>query len=340
MSERLAHDDDWFAKKPRAPERKESGGEPRPTSHKRLLVLLLVAILLAGGYLARREILAHSGAAAPAGLRAPAAGTTSAPATTSTTALPDPDTAVLTAAMHTLGDRTAHITMSVEVTVAGSKALRLHGSGVADFSSNETELSVSYGGASPYSGSVLREIYAGNELYLSLPGIGRILPGKSWVAEGIAPTAAPGVSNPAVLMHLLAEEGASVTPLGSSTLSGSKVDGYRVVVTPAVFREAARRSAAGASPALRAVVQLGEKVLGSHPVTLLVYVDSATGMTQQVSESVELTLAKRPAVARSVIVFGALGAPVSVAPPSPGKVASLAQFSTAAAALAGKGSPS
>jgi hypothetical protein len=144
---------------------------------------------------------------------------------------------VLTAVNSSLANKTADVTVTISGNAEGV-TVNASGSGIVDFTKNAMELSVS----TTVSGQQIQEklIYLENALYESTPDLSQLFPGKSWVSINLSeiekaegPNAAGSLDsegNPVAMLRLLAAQGNTVTPLGSSIIDGTSVQGYSVSI--------------------------------------------------------------------------------------------------------------
>ena len=250
-------------------------------------------------------------------------GTGSGSATRSAT----PSSIVLLTAKTALANRTADLGISMTIHTSTGASISATGSGAVDFTTDAGQMNVSYAGVSQMSGEQLSELFVGRSFYLSMPGISTIAPGKSWVSETLAGATSmtPGSSNPASMLQLLAHEGASVRPAGSTTIGGIAVRAYDVEISPAAI---SRRIASAGLPS--SVVQEVKTMFGSSGVHVDVYVSDGTNLIRRITTSLAMSFG-------GVSITGAVtedltnyGVPVSITVPPASQVISLRQFEAAA----------
>lgn len=155
---------------------------------------------------------------------------------------PQGASATLTAAVgNTIADRTADMSVTTSVSL-GSQTITATGSGVVDFGDNSSEVELS----TQALGQRISEqsISVGGTVYVDPPGVSTVVPGKSWISIDIgnasagpsgltSGSAAEGTGdNPAGMLQLLRQRGATVTALGPSTVTGVPVQGYSVTFSP------------------------------------------------------------------------------------------------------------
>jgi hypothetical protein len=149
---------------------------------------------------------------------------------------------VLTAVNSSLANKTADVTVTMTGNTEGV-TLDASGTGIVDFTNDAMELDMS----TTASGQQIHEklIYLEDTLYESNPDLSQLFAGKSWVSVDLSaiekaegPSAAGSLGsegNPVAMLRLLAAQGNTVTPLGSSTIEGTSVKGYSVSINQAAF---------------------------------------------------------------------------------------------------------
>ncbi|MHB8220953.1 MAG: hypothetical protein ACYDHU_11640 [Acidimicrobiales bacterium] len=241
---------------------------------------------------------------------------------------------------NTVASHTADVTITSSETVAG-RTISFTGSGGIDFGDNAAELELS----AQFLGQKFSEesISLGGTVYVNPPGVSTLFPGKSWMSIdlGTAATtpvggAPPSASsdgmgdNPAGMLELLQQQGASVTPLGPSTVTGVPVQGYSVTFSPAQIQSLMEKAAV---PAWMRNMLSALKVSG---IDDHVYVDS-TGhlrlVTMAFSESVT---GSQAVTVNQSIQLSRYGAPVSISAPPTNAVV---PFQTFLGALKHLGNP-
>jgi hypothetical protein len=235
---------------------------------------------------------------------------------------------VLASAQTTLAAKTAdlHITMAVQG--AGAQ-ITATGNGAVDFANDTSQATITYAGASPMSGIQMQEVFAGGNVFLSMPEISQLVPGKSWI---VAPVTAsnsisPGSTNPAAMFKMLTSEGLQVTPLGPSTIGGDAVQGYHVAISPAVLMKGVDQADLPPS-----VAQEVKSLFGTAGVQMSVYVGDETHLLRQITFSMHLSAASASVSVQATEDISNYGAPVSISAPPADQVLSLQQFEQAALA--------
>jgi len=230
--------------------------------------------------------------------------------------------AVLNAVTSALGDRTANVAVTTSVSSAGGD-VSAQGTGVIDFTADAMQIELSAQAA----GQQVDEtaVYLGGQVYLMLPGVDQVEPGKLWVSMDLsALTSGNGNSlstgnNPAGFLKLLDRGGGSVQATGTSTVGGVPVHGYAVTVSPAAVRaRLAHRS-------LPAWMQQAIDHVDMGPVRYHVDVD-AQGQLRRMEVHVTLVTAGHPMTLDEAIVFSDYGLPVHVQAPPPDETVSFQQL--------------
>jgi hypothetical protein len=233
---------------------------------------------------------------------------------------------VLDAIDSTLGAKTADLHMAVAIDIPGAATITATGDGQTDFATGASEVHVAYQGLpSALGGLQMTELYTGGDLYLSMPQIATVVPGKSWISQPVGSSSvAPGSSDPSDMFRILRNRGDQVTSLGSSVLDGASVDGYHVVVTPAAIRNQLGRSDLPAGMA-----QAAQSMMGSGGIAMDVYVDASTGLLRRVVAALHMTLAGRTVSGTATEDASDFGVPVSITAPPANQVVSFQQFEQA-----------
>ena len=253
---------------------------------------------------------------------------------------PDAQAAVLNAVNSTLADKTAHLTLDMTVTADGT-SITASGTGSVDFGQDALALDASM--AIEGHQLSLNEVMLGGTLYESVPGIGLIEPGKSWVSADLSQftqsttsgtEGALGASdNPVATLHMLAQQGNTVTSLGPSTVDGTAVQGYAVTID----KNAIEKQVSGTS--LPAWVRHSLSGLDFSGIDVQVYIDGQGQLRREVA-GVTMTVASHTLSANVTVDFSDYGTPVDVTAPPPDQVVSLEQFLHDAAADEGGSSGS
>jgi len=246
--------------------------------------------------------------------------------------------AVIDSVNSTIADRTAHVRMNLtehspKFNVTGT------GTGGIDFSQNALELKMTIDAAGqqvPVTG-----LYVGGSVYESIAGLDQLVPGKSWISIDLGSLATSSQSsnafgtgsNPTAMLRLLAVQGNTVVPLGSSTIDGTPVQGYSVKLN------ASNIESQLAHANLPAWITSALSKVDIESVTNKVFIDSS-GLLRRYSMSMAETVASAGQVdLDESLDFSDYGTSVTVSAPPAGEVISFDQFLQAAEA-AGQSSPS
>jgi hypothetical protein len=231
------------------------------------------------------------------------------------------DAAVVNAVNSALGDKTAHVVVTSSTSIAGH-SITVSGSGSIDFSDSAMQLTIN----EQQVGSI-QIIYLGGIAYESLPEIGQLAPGKSWVSLDVgalakdadAGAAALG-SDPIATLRLLALQGNTITDLGPSTVDGQSVQGYSVALNPSVIESSLNNANVPSW-----IKQAASQVTLSD-AAIKVYVDTAGDLVQE-STTADATAGRIGSLNEtSSIDFSAYGDPVSIAAPPASQVLPFSQF--------------
>ncbi len=245
-----------------------------------------------------------------------------------------PTHVVLLSAQTALADKTADLHLSMSIHVSHDSTITASGGGVVDFSNNAAQLDVQYAGLPQLSGTQLREVIVGGSLYVSVPGIAQSAPGKAWVTTPLGQDSiTPGSSNPGSMLQLLASEGNTVTALGPSSIGGTAVHGYNVVISAADLGQELGRLNLPAS-----VGQQMQALFGRAGLRMAVYVTDATHVIREVDFTMNLSIGGATVSAVEIEDITNYGAPVSIGAPPADQVLTLQQFEATAASAEGSSS--
>ncbi len=233
---------------------------------------------------------------------------------------------VLASAQTTLAAKTADLHMTIAVQGPGDQ-ITATGNGAVDFADDTSQATITYADPSQVGGLQMHEVFAGGNVFLSMPEISQLVPGKSWVAAPVTASnsLSPGSTNPAAMFTMLTSEGFDVTPLGPSTIDGDAVQGYHVAITPAELMKGVDRADLPPS-----VGQEVKSVFGTAGVQMSVYVGDATHLLRRITFSMHLSAASASVSVQATEDISNYGAPVSISAPPADQVASLQQFEQAA----------
>ncbi len=228
----------------------------------------------------------------------------------------------------TLADHTAHVAMNVSGG-AGNTSVSGTGTGAIDFTQNAMSLQATV--ASGGQQVSLQELDLGGVLYENVPGIGQLVPGKSWVSLDVSslqqslgqdPSNVQAMGNPSLMLHMLAQQGNTVVPVGPSSVDGVDVQEYAVTVDTARLKSHFANLPSWMQQAL-SQVRYGD-------VSMKVSVDGA-GLLRRMTEHVSMAVASAATVSMDVSLdFSDFGVPVSVTAPPADQVVSMQEFLQAA----------
>ena len=121
---------------------------------------------------------------------------------------------VLTSAQTTLAAKTADLHMTMAIQVPGAAQITATADGAVDFADNAAQATITYAGSPQLGATQMQEVFAGQNLYVSMPEISQLVAGKSWVSTPVsaANSITPGSSNPAAMFEMLAGQGAERDP--------------------------------------------------------------------------------------------------------------------------------
>jgi hypothetical protein len=236
-----------------------------------------------------------------------------------------PAALVAQSAHATIAQKTADMTLSGDVSVAGQH-IPLTGSGSVDFGRD----ALTFAAKETVQGVTvdLKFLEVAGTGYMSFQANGMdfsALTGKKWISLPI-PTSAQGMmgSDPLAEFRILEQQGGTVTPLGEKTLNGVRVTGYSVVPSKASMEKTAQDefSKLGLDPSQTA--QLQQTLDALQPPTISIWLDSSHLVRRA---SVDLNFGSALAASGSVYMdFDHYGAPVTVTAPSPSDTVSFQQF--------------
>jgi hypothetical protein len=240
-----------------------------------------------------------------------------------------PQSAVVDAVNTVFADKTAHV--SFEESLGGPTTAQVSGTGDVNFTQNAMQLDATadVGGQS----ESFEYVYLGSTIYVHVPNIEQLLPGRSWVSIDLAQLAqAAGSdgsigslgSNPVSMLHLLANEGNAVTPIGTSTIDGTTVQGYAIAFDPSVIN--ADLHDASLPAWMRQVLQDGVTL---DSITSDVYVDGSGNLRRDTSAVTE-TVGSATVAVRSQANYSHFGETIAISAPPAGEVATFGQLLQAA----------
>lgn len=235
----------------------------------------------------------------------------------------------------TLAQKTADLTLSGAISVAGQH-VPLQGTGVADFDSHAMSMDVS----TSVSGISMKinELLVSGQLYMSgefSGGSFKDLTGKDWISLPL-PTNAQDLygSDPFAQLKVLEQEGAAVTPLGQKTLGGRTVSGYSIVPTRESMLKAAQGELSQMGFDQSQATQIQNLIQQSQPPTIVAWFDS-THLLRQISMSLSMGGVAAGGSGGGSAGGGSVnmemdvdhyGVPVHITAPAPSDVVSFKQF--------------
>jgi hypothetical protein len=233
---------------------------------------------------------------------------------------------VIDAVTNALNNGTAHMTVTLSGTTDGTSVTGT-GSGTADFTNNAAQMQLTVEALGHK--EALTAIDVGGVVYESIPGLGVLAPGKSWISIDLSAlqkeeTQDPGSeglsNNPSVMLQTLDQQGNTVVPLGPSTIDGVAVTGYSVTVDPAKIEQKLKEADL---PAWMQQALAGFKV---HDLALKVYVDQSGDLRAYETQTTESTAAAGTISLNESVDLSDYGAPVNVNAPPASQVESFQQF--------------
>jgi hypothetical protein len=244
---------------------------------------------------------------------------------------------VTKAAQRTLNQRSAEVTLSGTVRLAG-QTLAMGGNGEVDLATNSMSLDL---GASLPNGSMTEtELLVGGNIYLQMRSDGRNLVaaaagGRHWLEVPFAQSGPRTLTtgSPAASLSLLSQQGGRVTSLGPRSIGGRTCDGY--IVTPSSQAILAGAKAEYAKLGLsEAQTSAALKALqAATPPTITAWFDSRHQLACQVDVYLQVgapTTSSGSVGVQMVMTFTHYGAPVSVNAPTAADTLTLQQFLKAA----------
>ncbi len=281
-----------------------------PSAHGRLRVAVvsLALVLIAGGVIGG-IVSATSGPPPPGAGIAPA-------------------NFVVSSTQTTLGQHTADVDISGTVNADG-KSIPMQGTGMADFDTNSFEADISLANGS--SSVVENELVVDNQFYVGLTidgsGVSTVTGGAQWVNVPLpdqdSSSLGAGNVDPLDQLKLLEQKGATVAPLGTSSVGGTTVSGYAVTLSEAEVQQgeqqeiqAMKLSPSEAQQALNAAQAIG-------PPKLNVYFDGS-GLLRR--ETVSVGGGSSSVTSTVQLTFSNFGTPVTIQPPASNDVIGFAQF--------------
>jgi hypothetical protein len=208
----------------------------------------------------------------------------------------------------TLQEGSAHLALTMHGTV-GPASVDANGRGAVDFANQASTFALTMHVLGQT--ETLQMVQDGQTVYVSIPQITQLVPGKSWAsvsntehlpdAGSLSPFL--GAGNPSDILKQLSAHGATVTPLAPSTIDGVAVQGYRVIPPSRV----------------------GGSSAGPPHTALDVYIDGAN-LVRRVNLSVSGTAESMPMNVDATLDLSDYGSPVTVTPPPADQVVPFSQL--------------
>ena len=235
---------------------------------------------------------------------------------------------VVSSATTTLHQHSADITISGSVSANG-QTVPIDGTGFADFDQDAFSANLTMN--SPAGALGEDEIAVGGHIYLSVGADGvsvsQITGGPHWVdvpvSEQDSSQLGTGNVDPLVQLGVLAHQGATVTPLGTSTLEGVTVSGYSVTTSQAEEQQALQQGVQTGQIPQSAVPMMEQEMQAIGTPTMDVYFDSSRLLRKL---SVTFGGGSSPVSASVQMTFADYGTTVSIGPPASTDVISYDQF--------------
>lgn len=232
---------------------------------------------------------------------------------------------VSSAAQRTLSEKTADLTVSGLVQVAGH-TVPMQGTGATDFVTNAMSLDIH---ATAAAQSLVEDLeFTGGNLYFDVSvngqGLAQADGGRPWVELPLASSASSSLSvNPVDELAVLEQRGASVRSLGAKNIDGERCTGYGVkpskqAMVTAAQAEIVKLGVPGATQA--AILKVARD---NPPPTYDIWIDSH-GLARQMNVALQLSaVSTSVSVAGNIVVdFIHYGVPVQVRSPAPSQTIS------------------
>jgi hypothetical protein len=236
---------------------------------------------------------------------------------------------VVSSATSTLHQHSAELTISGSVSGNG-QTVPINGTGYVDFDHDafSAEMTMNSPEAGPLGED---EVSIGGHIYLSVGAdgvsISQLTGGPHWidvpVPEQDSSQLGTGNVDPLVQMQFLEQQGATISPLGTSTMEGQTVSGYSVTPSQAEEQQAIQQEERSGEIPPSAVPMVNQELQAIGTPTMDVYFDSSKllrklsvtfgGVSSPVSASVQMT-------------FDNYGTSVDIGPPVSSDVISYSQF--------------
>jgi hypothetical protein len=235
---------------------------------------------------------------------------------------------VISAAQSTLAQRTADLTVSGEIQVAGAST-PVTGTGQIDFTANAMTLDSGFSVA----GHTMQElevlVNGGLYLQLGINGTGLALPGgRTWMQMPLQQSASANLtgSDPVSSLTVLEEQGDAVHGLGTKLVDGVPCSGF--AVTPSVQAMVAGMEKEAGAPGSPQAVTSEELNLARTmtPPTITIWADQQH-LVREMSLSLQLSGLGSAIVSETAVVdFSHFGAATRITAPAPASVIPYAAY--------------
>ena len=236
------------------------------------------------------------------------------------------DAAVIRAVDHALGGKTASVGATEQIATSG-ETINFSGNGSIDFTNNAFELNLS--GAIDGQTLNVEALYLGGSIYEGFPQIAQLVPGKSWLSmnissltkekENTSTSASALGSDPLATLETLAQQGNTVTPLGTSTVDGQSVEGYSVAINSSVVQK--ELNSASLPAWMKKAASRVTSVFGTEKV----FIDGTTLVQMSLDSTANSSTAGQVSINES-LDFSNYGVPVTITAPPAGETMPFSQF--------------
>ncbi len=236
----------------------------------------------------------------------------------------NPDALIVRAVNAAIRDNTARFSIHGTATAAG-QSVPLTGSGEIDFTNNTSAVTISTQALGQ--SVVVQTIVTGGTLYLGLPQVAQVIPGKTYVSLDLTSLSQLGSlggnsglgNDPITALRALAIKGNTVTDLSTSTVDGQVVRGYAISFNSrAVDGQVAHSN-------LPAVLKQAEAQLHLRGTSVRVYL-TGNGQLARISQGIAEKVQGHSVAENEVMDFVSFGTPVAITVPPPDQVIPFLQF--------------
>jgi hypothetical protein len=239
----------------------------------------------------------------------------------------NPTNAVETAVANLHRAKTAEVALAISIGANGQE-VKITGNGETNVLTNATNETINYdAGGRSFSA---RAIIDGSTAYFNYGnGVGRIVPGKSWVSMNVGQSGgssqSSGIYNdPVAMVAVLGSSGTVVRAIGASDVNGISVQGYSIDLRPAGIQNLLR---SGNFPS-----SVKDELSSAHFSSLdyIAYVDAANRL-RDVRTVAHYSFAGQQFTAHGDMSLSAYGVRVAITDPPANEVIPLQQFEKIAA---------